>query len=118
MRGYQFLLMMIFGVCFLRKKKNSFGQSIFFLFRGENVRWLHCPALEKGVYKRWLPLSDEFWGTLCFHWVKGSIEVCVFRVGDTRIQDMTSLTTGKILDDHYEERVLVQSACLKFGPIK
>ena len=35
---------------------------------------------------------------------QGSIEGCVFRVCDTRRQDMTSLTTGKILDDHYEER--------------
>ena len=52
-------------------------------------------------------LSDEFLGDFMFSLGQGNIEGCVFRVCDTRRQDMTSLTTGKILDDHYEERVLV-----------
>ena len=66
--------MKIFGVCFFTIKKNSCGQRIFFLFRGENVRWLHWPALDKGVYKKWLPLfisglrflCDEFLGDFMF----------------------------------------------------
>ena len=70
------------GLFFTKYKKKSFGQSIFFLFRGENVRWLHCPALEKGVYKKWLPLfmsglrflSDEFLGDFMFSLGQGSIE--------------------------------------------